>query len=91
MRNVYTKLRTLHHTLLYKHLSISLDVFRRVSQEPVKWHQKVIHVTQHSIQQAVEWIWNLQHSPVVNAESAAEALSEALDDQVVNVLMYYFF
>lgn len=59
-----------------------------VSQEPVKWHQKVIHVTQHSIQQAVEWIWNLQHSPVVNADSAAEALSEALDDQVDAV--YYF-
>ncbi|XP_072258559.1 von Willebrand factor A domain-containing protein 3B [Pyxicephalus adspersus] len=59
-----------------------------VSQEPVKWRQKVTHVTQHSVQQAVEWIWNLQHSPVVNADSAAEALSEALDDQVDAV--YYF-
>ncbi|XP_018418316.1 PREDICTED: von Willebrand factor A domain-containing protein 3B [Nanorana parkeri] len=59
-----------------------------VSQEPVKWHQNVIHVTQYSIQQAVEWIWNLQHSPVVTVESAAEALSEALDDQVDAV--YYF-
>ncbi|KAM5180643.1 von Willebrand factor A domain-containing protein 3B [Mantella aurantiaca] len=59
-----------------------------VSQEPVKWHQKVIHVTPHYIEQAVQWIWNLQHPPVVNANSAAEALSEALDDQVDSV--YYF-
>ncbi|KAM9320011.1 von Willebrand factor A domain-containing protein 3B [Gastrophryne carolinensis] len=59
-----------------------------VSQEPVKWHHKVIPVIQQSIQQAVEWIWNIQHSPVVNVESAAEAVAEALDDQVDAV--YYF-
>ncbi|XP_071991810.1 von Willebrand factor A domain-containing protein 3B isoform X2 [Engystomops pustulosus] len=59
-----------------------------VSQEPVKWHPKVIHVTQHSIEEAVEWIRNLQHFPVVNVDSAAETLSEALDNQVDAV--YYF-
>ncbi|XP_068124266.1 von Willebrand factor A domain-containing protein 3B isoform X2 [Hyperolius riggenbachi] len=59
-----------------------------VSQEPVKWRQRVVPVTQHSIQQAVEWIWSLQHSPVVNADSAAEAVSGALEDQVEAA--YYF-
>ncbi|XP_075053819.1 von Willebrand factor A domain-containing protein 3B [Mixophyes fleayi] len=59
-----------------------------ISQEPVKWQQKVIHVTQHSIEEAVEWIWNLQHSPVANMDSAAEAVSEALGDQVDAI--YYF-
>lgn len=59
-----------------------------VSQEPVKWHQKITRVTQHSIEEAVEWIWNLQHSPVANVDSAAEAVSEALGDQVEAI--YYF-
>lgn len=48
----------------------------------MKWHQKITRVTQHSIEEAVEWIWNLQHSPVANVDSAAEAVSEALGDQV---------
>ncbi|XP_075708714.1 von Willebrand factor A domain-containing protein 3B isoform X2 [Rhinoderma darwinii] len=59
-----------------------------VSQEPVKWHQKVTPVTPHSIEEAVEWIWNLQHSPVANVGSTGKAVSEALDDQADAV--YYF-
>ncbi|XP_040281056.1 von Willebrand factor A domain-containing protein 3B [Bufo bufo] len=59
-----------------------------VSKEPVKWHQKVIRVTQHSIEEAVEWIGSLERSPVANVDSAAEAVSKALDDQVEAI--YYF-
>ncbi|XP_063809397.1 von Willebrand factor A domain-containing protein 3B isoform X2 [Pseudophryne corroboree] len=59
-----------------------------VSQEPIKWQQKVFHVTEHSIEEAAEWIWSLQHSPVANVESAAEAVSEALNHQVEAI--YYF-
>ncbi|XP_056411889.1 von Willebrand factor A domain-containing protein 3B isoform X2 [Hyla sarda] len=59
-----------------------------VSQEPVKWHQKIIRITQHSIEEAVEWIQTLQQSPVTNVDSAAEAVSEALDDQMEAI--YYF-
>ncbi|KAG9492314.1 hypothetical protein GDO78_000694 [Eleutherodactylus coqui] len=59
-----------------------------VSQEPWKWHPRVIRVNQHSIEEAVEWILNLQDPPVANVDSTAEAVSEALDDQVEAI--YYF-
>ncbi|KAM3936128.1 von Willebrand factor A domain-containing protein 3B [Leptodactylus fuscus] len=59
-----------------------------VSQEPVKWHQKVIRVTQQSIEEAVEWIRNLQHVSMASVNSASEAVSEALDEQVEAI--YYF-
>ncbi|KAM4047349.1 von Willebrand factor A domain-containing protein 3B isoform 2-T2 [Anomaloglossus baeobatrachus] len=60
-----------------------------VSQEPVKWHEKAMRVTQRSVEEAMEWIWHLQPSPVANVNSAAEAVSEALDNQGVEA-MYYF-
>ncbi|XP_077152982.1 von Willebrand factor A domain-containing protein 3B isoform X2 [Ranitomeya variabilis] len=59
-----------------------------VSQKPVKWHEKPMLVTQRSIEEAMEWIWNLQPYPVANVDSAAEAVSEALDNQVDAI--YYF-
>ncbi|XP_073520664.1 von Willebrand factor A domain-containing protein 3B isoform X2 [Phyllobates terribilis] len=59
-----------------------------VSQEPVKWHEKAMRVTQRSIEEAMEWIWNLQPSSVASMDSAAEAVAEALDNQVEAI--YYF-
>ncbi|XP_031752879.1 von Willebrand factor A domain-containing protein 3B isoform X2 [Xenopus tropicalis] len=59
-----------------------------VSQVPEKWHDKQVHVSQDSIETAVEWVHNTQHPPVENPECAANALSEALLYQVEAV--YYF-
>ncbi|XP_053311966.1 von Willebrand factor A domain-containing protein 3B [Spea bombifrons] len=59
-----------------------------VSLEPVKWHQKTVRGTRQSIEAAVEWVSNLPYTPVDNLDSAAEALSQAVNDQVEAV--YYF-
>ncbi|KAM4795957.1 von Willebrand factor A domain-containing protein 3B [Rhinophrynus dorsalis] len=61
-----------------------------VSKEPLRWNQKAVHVSQQSIDAAVEWIWNLDHYSAANVQdaAAAEAISEAFNDQVDAV--YYF-
>ncbi|KAM4702020.1 von Willebrand factor A domain-containing protein 3B [Discoglossus pictus] len=59
-----------------------------VSQEPVRWQQRIVRATPHNVEEAIEWVWNLQQTPTVTPDSAAQTVSQALDEQVEAV--YYF-
>lgn len=58
----------------------------RVSEEPVKWQDYAILVTEHSIAGAISWIEKMTFEPMTVGEvSCLDALLEAGQDKTVSV------
>ncbi|NWR60008.1 VWA3B protein, partial [Bucorvus abyssinicus] len=56
----------------------------RAAQDPVKWQQKSTAVSEHTIKSAVTWLWKLDRMTAASHTNSAEALLEALSDEVVS-------
>ncbi|KFP88960.1 von Willebrand factor A domain-containing protein 3B, partial [Apaloderma vittatum] len=56
----------------------------RAAQDLMKWQQKPIPVSEHTVKSAVTWLWKLDHMTAASPTSSAEALLEARSDDVVS-------
>ncbi|XP_053163819.1 von Willebrand factor A domain-containing protein 3B isoform X2 [Hemicordylus capensis] len=61
----------------------------QAAQDLVKWQEKTVPVTEHSIQAALEWLWTLDLMPAVCLTAPTEALLEALFDETTEAVYYF--
>ncbi|XP_042316665.1 von Willebrand factor A domain-containing protein 3B isoform X2 [Sceloporus undulatus] len=61
----------------------------RGAQDPVKWQERVIPVTEETIEAAIEWLWMMEHVPAVCHTGPTEALLEALFDEMTEAIYYF--
>ncbi|XP_043347253.1 von Willebrand factor A domain-containing protein 3B isoform X2 [Dermochelys coriacea] len=61
----------------------------RTARDLVKWQQKVVPVTEYSVESAVKWLWKLDHMPEISHTSSTEALLEAISDETVEAVYYF--
>ncbi|NXE50932.1 VWA3B protein, partial [Casuarius casuarius] len=56
----------------------------RAAQDLVKWQQKPAPVSEHTVKSAVKWLWKLDRMTAASHTSSAEALLEAMSDEMVS-------
>ncbi|XP_043927748.1 von Willebrand factor A domain-containing protein 3B [Protopterus annectens] len=61
----------------------------RAAKDTETWQEATVHVNEHSLQSAVDWIWNLELMPAMDKTSPAEAVIQAMRDKTVEAV--YFF
>ncbi|XP_074949471.1 von Willebrand factor A domain-containing protein 3B isoform X1 [Phalacrocorax aristotelis] len=61
----------------------------RAAQDLTKWQQKSTPVSEHTIKSAVMWLWKLDHMTAASHTNSAEALLEAMSDEVVEAIYYF--
>lgn len=54
----------------------------------MKWQQKSAAVSEHTIKSAVTWLWKLDHMTAASHTNSAEALLEAMSDEVVSSYIF---
>ncbi|NWW91524.1 VWA3B protein, partial [Rhynochetos jubatus] len=54
------------------------------AQDPMKWQQKSIPVSEDTVESAVTWLWKLDRMTAASHTSSAEALLEAMSDEAVS-------
>lgn len=54
----------------------------------MKWQGKAVPVTKHSLEAAIEWLWELDPMSTVCRTAPTEALLEALFDETVIVCIF---
>ncbi|XP_052630044.1 von Willebrand factor A domain-containing protein 3B [Harpia harpyja] len=55
----------------------------------MKWQQKSTPVSEHTVMSAVTWLWKLDHMTAASHTNSAEALLEAMSDDVVEAVYYF--
>ncbi|XP_019340655.1 von Willebrand factor A domain-containing protein 3B isoform X2 [Alligator mississippiensis] len=61
----------------------------RAAQDPIKWQQKAVPVTECFVEFAVNWLWELDRTPALSHTSSTEALMEAVSDEMVEAVYYF--
>uniref|UniRef100_A0ACB8FIS3 Uncharacterized protein n=1 Tax=Sphaerodactylus townsendi TaxID=933632 RepID=A0ACB8FIS3_9SAUR len=61
----------------------------RAAEDPVKWQEKAVPVTESSVKAAVKWLCTLDHLPAVCHTGPIEALSEAVCDDTIEAVYYF--
>nr|XP_020141858.1 von Willebrand factor A domain-containing protein 3B isoform X5 [Microcebus murinus] len=61
----------------------------QVSQEPVKWQENAIPVTEQSIVAAIHWVKKLTAKPTLSGFSHLDALLEAGKDKTIESIYYF--
>nr|XP_056718144.1 von Willebrand factor A domain-containing protein 3B [Euleptes europaea] len=61
----------------------------RATEDPVKWQEKAVPVSECSIKAAVEWVRTLDHLPAVCHTGPIEAILEAVCDDTIEVVYYF--
>ncbi|NXI38299.1 VWA3B protein, partial [Galbula dea] len=56
----------------------------RAAQDLTKWQQKSTPVSEHTVKSAVTWLWKLDHMTAASHTNSAEALLEAMSDEMVS-------
>ncbi|XP_027476221.2 von Willebrand factor A domain-containing protein 3B isoform X6 [Zalophus californianus] len=60
-----------------------------VSQQPVKWQENAVPVTEQSIAAAISWVEKLPFEPAVSQASCLDALLEAGNDKMIESIYYF--
>lgn len=56
---------------------------------PIKWQRSSVNVTQESIEEVLDWIYELPCAPTHDEVCTIEALVEATEDEVPNTYMLF--
>uniref|UniRef100_A0A8C3RJ88 VWFA domain-containing protein n=1 Tax=Chelydra serpentina TaxID=8475 RepID=A0A8C3RJ88_CHESE len=72
-----------------ENMFICFSLATLTAQDLVKWQQKAVPVSEHSVESAVKWLWKLDHMPAISHTSFTEALLEAISDETVEAVYYF--